>query len=136
MAARAASAAGAKRREMSASNSDRLDEAYMNRRRQFLSAIGLGFLLAGGSAAIPAEESVAVAEPRRLLQPSTPVQRSRYPQYKVFNVPAGDSIEEAFNAVARQGFQYVGSAHRYGHTEFVFVKWVPAEPTKSEEESA
>jgi hypothetical protein len=52
----------------------------------------------------------------------------------VFNVPAGDSVEEVFNAFARQGFQYVGSAQRYGHTEFVFVKWVPVEPVMSEDE--
>jgi hypothetical protein len=81
----------------------------MNRRRS-VSAIGLGFLLAGGSAAVPREEFAAAAEPHRMLQPNTPVQRPRYPQYKVFNVPAGDSVEEVFNAVARQGFQYVGSA--------------------------
>jgi hypothetical protein len=108
----------------------------MNRRRQFLSAIGLGLLLPGGSAAIPGEEFATAAEPRRMLQPNTPVQRARYPQYRVFNVPAGDSVEEVFNAVARQGFQYVGSAQRYGDTEFVFVKWVPVNAARSEDESA
>jgi hypothetical protein len=105
----------------------------MNRRRQLLSAIGLGLLLPGGSAAIPGRESVAASEPRRMLQSNTSVQRPRYPQYKVFNVPAGDSVEEVFNAVARQGFQYVGSAQRYGDTEFVFVKWVPVDGARSED---
>ena len=56
LAARAASAAGAKRCEMPAPIQTDQDEAHMNRRRQFLSAIGLGFLLAGGSPAVPGEE--------------------------------------------------------------------------------
>jgi hypothetical protein len=105
----------------------------MNRRRS-LSATGLGILLAGGSAAVPREEFAADAEPHRLLQPNTPAQCPRCPQYKVFNVPAWGSVEEVFNAVARQGFQYVRSARRYGRTEFVFVKWVPVAPIMSEDE--
>ena len=56
LAARAASAAGAKRCEMPAPIQTDQDESHMNRRRQFLSAIGLGFLLAGGSPAVPGEE--------------------------------------------------------------------------------
>jgi hypothetical protein len=47
-------------------------------------------------------------------------------------VTAGDSVEEAFNAVAREGFQYAGSAQRYGRTEFIFVRWVRAEPVVAE----
>jgi hypothetical protein len=35
----------------------------MNRRRQFFSTIGLGFLLAGGAAAVPREELAATAKP-------------------------------------------------------------------------
>ena len=62
LAARAASAAGAKRCEMPAPIQTDQDEAHMNRRRSN-SAIGLGFLLAGGSAAVSGEE------PHRLLQP-------------------------------------------------------------------
>jgi hypothetical protein len=50
-------------------------------------------------------------------------------------VPAGDRVEDVFNAVAREGFQYAGSAQRYGHTEFIFVKWVPVGPITPEEVS-
>jgi hypothetical protein len=35
----------------------------MNRRRQFFSTIGVGFLLAGGAAAVPREELAAAAKP-------------------------------------------------------------------------
>ena len=45
---------------------------------------------------------------------------------------AGDSVEEVFNAVAREGFQYAGSAQRYGRTEFIFVRWVRVEPVVAE----
>ena len=38
----------------------------MNRRRQFFSTIGLGFLLAGGAAAVPREELAAAAKPDRI----------------------------------------------------------------------
>jgi hypothetical protein len=38
----------------------------MNRRRQFFSTIGLGFLLAGGAAAVPREEFAATAKPHRI----------------------------------------------------------------------
>ena len=38
----------------------------MNRRRQFFSTIGLGFLLAGGAAAVPREELAAAAKPHRI----------------------------------------------------------------------
>src|ERR1700730_9405814 len=38
----------------------------MNRRRQFFSTIGLGFLLAGGAAAVPREELAATAKPHRI----------------------------------------------------------------------
>ena len=38
----------------------------MNRRRQFFSTIGLGFLLAGGAAAVPREELAATAKPHRV----------------------------------------------------------------------
>jgi hypothetical protein len=37
-------------------------------------------------------------------------------------VAAGDSVEDVFNALARKGFQYAGSAQRYGRTEFIFVR--------------
>jgi hypothetical protein len=99
----------------------------MNRRRQFLSAIGLGFLLAGGAAAVPGEESALTAKPT--FPPIAPEQR---PEYKVFTVPAGDSAEDVFNAVARESFQYAGSAQRYGLTEFIFVRWLPVGPVTSE----
>jgi hypothetical protein len=92
--------------------------------------MGLGFLLAGGAAAVPREEFAATY---RTLPPIAPEQR---PQYKVFTVPAGDSIEGVFNAVARENFQYAGSVQRYGRTEFIFVKWVPVEPVASEEMSS
>src|ERR1700680_3889884 len=38
----------------------------MNRRRQVFSTIGLGFLLAGGAAAVPREELAAAAKPHRI----------------------------------------------------------------------
>jgi hypothetical protein len=38
--------------------------------------------------------------------------------------------------LAREGFQYTGSAQRYGRTEFIFVKWVPAEPVVAEDASS
>jgi len=87
----------------------------MTGRRELLSAVGLGSLLA---------VSAATAKPLPGVQPSPPGQR---PHYKVFSVPAGDRVEDAFNAVAREGFQYAGAAHRYGDTEFIFVKWVPVD---------
>jgi hypothetical protein len=105
------------------------DEAEMNGRRRFLRTIGLGFLLAGGTAAASGEEFTAAAKPQRTMPPIAPEQR---PQYKVFTVQTGDSVEDVFNAVAREGFQYAGAAQRYGHTEFIFVRWVPVEPVTSE----
>jgi len=100
----------------------------MNRRRQFLSTIGQSLLLVGGAAVVPCEE-FAAAKPQRPLLPIAPEHR---PEYKVFTIPAGDSVEDAFNAVARESFQYAGSVQRYGHTEFIFVKWVPIHPAGSE----
>jgi hypothetical protein len=97
----------------------------MNGRRRLLGAVGLGSLLAGVTAVVPREGFAATATPQPTVPPIAPEQR---PQYKVFTVSAGDSIEDAFNAVAREGFQYAGSAQRYGNTEFIFVKWVRAEP--------
>ena len=101
----------------------------MNRRRQFFSIIGLGFLLAGGTAAISREEFAVAVKPHRTLPTIAPEQR---PQYKVLRVPAGGNLEDAFNAVAREGFQYAGPAQRYRQTEFIFVKSVPVEPVTSE----
>ena len=69
----------------------------MNRRRQFFSTIGLGVLLAGGAPAAAREEFPRPGKPRRTFLPTAPARR---PEYKVFTVPAGDSIEDAFNAVA------------------------------------
>jgi hypothetical protein len=100
----------------------------MNARRQFFGAIGLGSLLAGVTAAVPGEVFAATEQPRPAPQPTPAKQR---PEYKVFTVPAGDNVEDAFNGLARDGFQYAGSTPRYGHTEFIFVKWVPADPTQS-----
>jgi hypothetical protein len=97
----------------------------MNRRRQLLSAIGLGSLFAGVSAAVPGEALAAVGEPRSTFRSIPPGQ---HPEYKVVRVPAGDDIEDVFNVVARQGFHYAGSAQRYGDTEFIFVKWALAGP--------
>jgi hypothetical protein len=94
----------------------------MNGRRQFFSAIGLGSLFAGMAAAVPDE---APEKARPSLRPMPPEER---PEYKVVAVPAGDSIENVFNAVA-EGFRYAGSTHRYGQTEFIFVKWVSVGPT-------
>jgi len=88
----------------------------MTGRRELLSAVGLGSLLA---------VSAATAKPLPGVEPTPPGQR---PRYKVFSVPAGDRIEDVFNAVAREGFQYAGAAQRYGDTEFIFVKWVPVDP--------
>ena len=101
----------------------------MNRRREFFKTIGLGFLLTGGTAAITSEEFAVAARPYGTLPPIAPDKR---PQYKVLRVPAGDNLEDVFNAVAREGFQYAGPAQRYGQTEFIFVKWVPVEPVTSE----
>ena len=97
----------------------------MNGRRQLLGAVGLGSLLAGVTAVVPGEGFAATAKPRPTARQSPPEQRA---EYKVFTVAAGDSLEEAFNTVAREGFQYAGSAQRYGHTEFIFVRWVRVEP--------
>ena len=105
----------------------------MNRRRQFFSTIGLGFLLAGGAAAAPGEEFAAIARSNRTLPPLAPERR---PEYKVFTVSAGDSVQDAFNAVARESFQYAGSVQRHGRTEFIFVKWVPVDPVVSAEASS
>jgi len=88
----------------------------MTGRRELLGAVGLGSLLA---------VSAATAKPLPGVEPTVPGQR---PQYKVFSVPAGDRVEDVFNAVAREGFQYAGTAQRYGDTEFIFVKWVPVDP--------
>jgi hypothetical protein len=107
--------------------------ADMNRRRQFFSTIGLGFLLVGGAAAAPREEFAAAAKPHRALPPTAPEHR---PEYKVLTVPAGDSVEDAFNAVARESFQYAGLVQRYGHPEFIFVKWVPLDPAAFEDVSS
>jgi hypothetical protein len=105
----------------------------VNKRRQFFSTIGLGFLLAGGAAAAPREGLAAIAKPNRTLPPLAPERR---PEYKVFTVPAGDSVQDAFNAVARESFQYAGSVQRHGRTEFIFVKWVPVDPAASAEASS
>ena len=75
-------------------------------------------MLAGGTAAASGEEFTAAAKPQRTMPPIAPEQR---PQYKVFTDQTGDSAEDVFNAVAREGFQYAGAAQRYGHTEFIFV---------------
>jgi hypothetical protein len=91
--------------------------------------MGLGFLLAGGTTAAAGEEFALTARPLSTSSPTTPEER---PQYKLFSVRAGDSVEDAMNAVAREGFQYAGSIERYGQTEFIFVKWVPVEPIMSE----
>ena len=101
----------------------------MNGRRRFFRTIGLGFLLAGGTAAAPDEEFALTANAEPTSPPPAPEQR---PQYKLFSVRAGDSVEDAMNAVARKGFQYAGSIQRYGQTEFIFVKWIPVEPVTSE----
>jgi hypothetical protein len=101
----------------------------MNGRRQLLGAVGLGCLLAGVTAVVPGERFACTAKPRPTGRPIPPEQRA---EYKVFTVTAGDSVEEAFNAVAREGFQYAGSAQRYGRTEFIFVRWVRAEPVVAE----
>ena len=101
----------------------------MNGRRQLLGAVGLGSLLAGVTAVVPGEGFVTTAKPRPTGRPIPPEQR---PEYKVFTVAAGDSIEEVFNAVAREGFQYAGSAQRYGRTEFIFVRWARVEPVVAE----
>jgi len=97
----------------------------MNGRRQLLGAVGLGSLLAGVTAVVPGEGFAATAKPRPTGQPIPPEQRA---EYKVLTVAAADSVEEVFNAVAREGFQYAGSAQRYGRTEFIFVSWVRVEP--------
>ena len=102
-------------------------EATMNRRRQLLSAIGLGSLFAGLAAVVPCEALAAPEKPSTRPAPRT--------EYKVVSVPAGDRIEDIFNAVAREGFQYAGSAQRYGQTEFIFVKWVNAASSASLEAS-
>jgi hypothetical protein len=104
----------------------------MNGRRQFFSTVGLGFLLAGGAAAAPREDLASTAE-QRALAPVTPQRRA---QYKVFTIPAGESVEDVFNAVARENFQYAGWMPRYGNTELIFVRWVSVEPVPSEETSS
>jgi hypothetical protein len=99
----------------------------MNKRRQLLSAIGLGSLFAGVTAVVPCGALAATGKS------STPP--ALRPEYKVVSLPAGDRIEDILNAFARQGFQYAGSAQRYGQTEFIFVKWVSAGSSASPEGS-
>jgi hypothetical protein len=86
----------------------------MNERRRFFSTIGLGFLLAGGAAAAPREDLVSTAQSQRTLAPITPQRRA---QYKVLAIPAGDSVEDVFNALAQENFQYAGWMRRYGDTD-------------------
>jgi hypothetical protein len=105
----------------------------MNGRRQLLGAVGLGSLLAGVTAVVPGEGFAATAKAHPASRPVPPEQR---PEYKVFTLAAGDSVDDAFNAVAREGFQYAGSAQRYGHTEFIFVRWVRVEPVVAEDASS
>jgi hypothetical protein len=105
----------------------------MNGRRRFFSTIGLGFLLTGGTAAIAREEFETNAKPHRIFRSIAPERRA---EYRILTVPAGDSVENAFNAVARESFQYAGSVQRYGHTEFIFVRWVTVEPVSSQETSS
>ena len=73
------------------------------------------------------------AQSQRTLAPITPQRRA---QYKVLTIPAGDSVEDVFNALAQENFQYAGWMRRYGDTEFIFVKWVPVEPVSSQETSS
>jgi hypothetical protein len=101
----------------------------MNGRRQLLGAVGLGSLLAGVTAVVPGEGFAATAKPRPTERPIPPEQHA---EYKVFTVESADSVEEAFNAVAREGFQYAGSAQRYGRTEFIFVRWARDVPVAAE----
>jgi hypothetical protein len=82
-------------------------------------------LFAGVTAVVPSEALAATS--------ALPAVR---PEYKVLCVPAGDRVEDIFNAVAREGFEYAGSAQRYGQTEFIFVKWVHVGPLMSEEAGA
>jgi hypothetical protein len=107
----------------------------MNRRRQLLTAIGLGSLFAGVTAVVPREALAAAEKPRPMFPSAPPVQR---PEYKAFSVPAGGGVEhvfDLFNAVASKGFRYAGFAQRNGHTEYIFVKWVPVGPITREEVS-
>jgi hypothetical protein len=107
-------------------------ESNMNRRRQVLSALGLTSLFAGVTALVPREALATSEKPRSTLGSTRAGQR---PEYKVFSVPAGDRIEDIFNTVGREGFQYAGSVQRYGHTEFIFVKWVRVGTIIPEDES-
>jgi hypothetical protein len=100
-------------------------EATMNRRRQLLRAIGLGPLFAGVTAVVPCEGLAANGK-------SSTAPTSR-PEYKVVSLPAGDRIEDILNAFAREGFQFAGSAQRYGQTEFILVKWVSVGSSASPE---
>jgi hypothetical protein len=104
----------------------------MNGRRQLLRALGLGSLLTGMTAVVSREAIATSAKPHPTSRPV----REPCPEYKVFTVAAGDSVEDAFNAVAREGFQYAGSAQRYGGTDFIFVKWLRVEPDISEDMSS
>ena len=101
----------------------------MNGRRQLLGAVGLGSLLAGVTAVVPGEGFAATAKSQPTGRPIPP---EHHAEYKVFTVEAADSVEEAFNAVAREGFQYAGSAQRYGRTEFIFVRWAPDDSVAAE----
>jgi hypothetical protein len=100
----------------------------MNRRRQLLTAIGLGSVFAGVTAVVPREALAATEKPRPTFPLTPPVQR---PEYEAFSVPASGSVEDVFdlfNAAASKGFRYAGFAQRDGHTEYIFVKWLPVRP--------
>ena len=71
----------------------------MNGRRQFFRTIGLGFLLAGGTTAATSEELVLTAKPQPTSSPPMPEQR---PQYKLFGVRAGDSVERPRESTTRR----------------------------------
>jgi hypothetical protein len=81
----------------------------MNGRRQLLGVVGLGSLLAGVTAVVPDEGFAATAKPRPTSRPIPAEQR---PQYKVFTVAAGDSVENVFNALARDRLGAALRPHR------------------------
>jgi hypothetical protein len=84
-------------------------------------------LFAGVAAVVPCEGLAANGK--------SPTPSASRPEYKVVSLPAGDRIEDILNPFAREGFQYAGSAQRYGQTEFILVKWVSVGSSASPDES-
>jgi hypothetical protein len=74
-------------------------------------------------------EVPGAAQARRTLPPIAPERRA---EYKVYSIPAGDSVEDAFNAVAREGFKIRGLGRTLRSNRVHFRQMGAVEPVASE----